>query len=180
MNQIHAFNTAQTTTWSGGKTTELFIFPTDARYVERDFDFRISTATIEVETSDFTPLPDYKRLLAVLEGELEIMHEGKYSKKLLPFESDSFHGSWKTTSKGKVRDFNVIHSENYALDFSFVTTEAQNAISRYSDFLFLFILSESQTAEGIQLNQYDLIEVDTEIVLEKGASFFKIELNRKN
>ena len=46
-----------TTTWSGGKTTQLAIAPDGASYAERAFLWRISSATVELEASDFTPLP---------------------------------------------------------------------------------------------------------------------------
>ena len=37
-----------TSKWSGGSTTELFIWPKDASYAERRFNIRISTATVDV------------------------------------------------------------------------------------------------------------------------------------
>ena len=43
-----------TANWAGGTTTELFIYPENTSFVNRDFDFRISTATVEVEASTFT------------------------------------------------------------------------------------------------------------------------------
>ena len=45
-----------TSKWSGGSTTELFIWPKDASYAERRFNIRISTATVDVESSTFTRL----------------------------------------------------------------------------------------------------------------------------
>ena len=174
MTKIHAFQNARSTSWSGGKTTELFIFPADTGYANRDFDFRISTATIEIEASDFTALPDYNRLLAVLEGELELIHEGKYAKKLSPFESDAFHGSWKTNSKGKARDFNVIYSDKYTLHFAFAAANETTELIQTSDFLFLFALNNTTDWQ-----KYDLIEVTDSIILEKGFTFFRIELNLK-
>ena len=51
-----------TSTWSGGTTTQLAIAPEGAVYAERSFLWRVSSATVELETSDFTPLPDYNRL----------------------------------------------------------------------------------------------------------------------
>ena len=99
------------TNWSGGTTTQLIIYPFDAVFSERTFMFRISTATVETETSSFTPFPGYKRLLMILEGTLRIVHTGEYSKVLDTFETDAFDGSWETTAKGKVRDFNVMYSK---------------------------------------------------------------------
>lgn len=34
--------------WSGGTTTELFIWPYGASYAERRFSIRISTATVDI------------------------------------------------------------------------------------------------------------------------------------
>ena len=39
--------------WSGGRTTEIFIFPVGERYSDRNFLFRISTAEVELDSSDF-------------------------------------------------------------------------------------------------------------------------------
>ncbi len=97
-----------TSNWSGGKTTELYIHPKGSKYNLLDFDFRISSAIVEVEESTFTSLPGVERVIMVLEGELELSHENEYSKTIKPFETDSFKGDWKTTSKGKVIDFNLM------------------------------------------------------------------------
>jgi environmental stress-induced protein Ves len=98
--------------WSGGTTTELFIFPPETEYAKRDFLFRISTANVEAETSTFTPLPDYTRILMILKGELTLTHEEQYSKHLVPFKTDIFNGAWKTSAVGKVTDFNIMFAEN--------------------------------------------------------------------
>ena len=39
---------------------------------------------------------------------MEIEHEGRYSKVLMPGDIDRFRGDWNTTSKGKVTDFNLM------------------------------------------------------------------------
>lgn len=61
-----------TTAWSGGTTTQLAIAPEGAVYADRKFLWRLSSAQVELEHSDFTPLPDYDRLISVLKGELEL------------------------------------------------------------------------------------------------------------
>ena len=43
-----------------------------AVYADRKFLWRLSSAQVELEHSDFTPLPDYDRLISVLKGELEL------------------------------------------------------------------------------------------------------------
>lgn len=97
-----------TSKWSGGSSTQLYIFPKNATYVERNFDLRISTAKVEVAESSFTSLPGIHRQLMILEGRIKITHEGQYSKNLKAFDVDAFRGDWKTTSIGTCIDFNVM------------------------------------------------------------------------
>ena len=96
--------------WSGGSSTQLYIFPANASYAERNFELRISTAKVEVEESTFTALPGIYRKLMILEGEIIITHDGQYSKHLKTFDVDCFSGDWKTTSTGICTDFNVMTS----------------------------------------------------------------------
>ncbi len=77
--------------WDGGKTHEYFIFPADSSYAARDFDFRISSASIEKTPSNFTRFENYQRYLVMLDNELRINRNGideKYSKnEIFPFDS---------------------------------------------------------------------------------------------
>ena len=75
---------------------------------ELNFLFRISTARVEAETSMFTALPGVKRVIMILEGELELEHTGHYLKTLKKSETDIFSGDWETKSRGKVTDFNLM------------------------------------------------------------------------
>jgi environmental stress-induced protein Ves len=97
--------------WSGGKTRELFIYPPESSYPARNFAIRISSASVDIEESNFTSLPNYKRALMLLQGQLEIKHQGHYSKILNPFECDYFDGAWNTSARGKVIDFNLMTSK---------------------------------------------------------------------
>lgn len=69
--------------WSGGRTTEIYIAPEGALYAERNFLFRISTAEVELEESDFTSLPDYNRLIASVSGTMRLAHGANGSEKLV-------------------------------------------------------------------------------------------------
>lgn len=100
------------TLWKGGKTTQLAIFPENSSYANRDFTFRISTATVETETSTFTPLAGVKRSLMVLKGSMRLEHKGHYAKEMNPFDVDNFLGDWETVSYGKVTDFNLMTQGN--------------------------------------------------------------------
>lgn len=95
-------------TWSGGTTTQIGIAPQGAVYADRTFMWRISSATVDLEVSDFTPLPDYDRLIATLEGEIDVTHNGGEAIHLSPYCIHSFDGGWETRSEGKCRDFNLM------------------------------------------------------------------------
>ena len=97
-----------TTQWSGGATTQLAIAPEGAVYADRDFLWRISSATVTVKESDFTPLPDYHRLISVLQGEMTLTHNGGEPFTLHPYEVHSFEGSDHTHSWGQCTDFNLM------------------------------------------------------------------------
>ena len=94
--------------WTGGTTTQLVIFPENSSYLDQNFAFRLSTATIETETSRFTQLHGVRRSLMVLQGSMKLEHKGHYSKEMKKFDRDTFCGDWETTSYGKVIDFNLM------------------------------------------------------------------------
>jgi environmental stress-induced protein Ves len=102
----------QTTNWSGGTTTELYIYPEATTYQERNFLFRLSKATIEQEETTFTPLAGVKRSLMVLEGALTLIHEGQAPKELDKFDIENFTGDWNTRSVGKATDLNLMCRED--------------------------------------------------------------------
>ncbi|MDF2571006.1 MAG: HutD [Sporomusa sp.] len=104
-------NEQTTSTWSGGTTTQITIYPKDAIYSNHNFIWRLSSANVELEESTFTSLPSIWRLIMVLEGELKLEHTGHHSVQLKPFEQDSFSGDWTTKSFGKVRDFNLMMAD---------------------------------------------------------------------
>lgn len=98
----------KTSAWSGGTTTELYIYPEDALYKEGNFKCRISSATVEVDKSDFTSLPGVKRYLSIFSGQLAMVHGEKDEVSLKPYEVDCFDGGVPTVSFGKVVDFNLM------------------------------------------------------------------------
>lgn len=94
--------------WSGGTTTQLAISPEGAQYADRDFLWRVSSAVVELPESDFTPLPDYDRILMILEGELSLSHNGGEEYVLRALEQTVFDGADRTFSRGRVTDFNLM------------------------------------------------------------------------
>lgn len=110
-------------TWSGGKTTELFIFPQTAKYQDIDFSFRLSTAKVETEKSEFTILNGISRKLMVLKGATTLYHEIHHFIHLDRFEVDTFLGEWKTTSKGMCTDFNLMTASDINGELSSLVLE---------------------------------------------------------
>ena len=94
--------------WSGGTTTQLAIAPEGAIYADRDFLWRISSATVDLEESDFTALPDYHRWISTLEGCMKLSHENGNPIQLSPYQVHQFDGGIDTHSWGKCTDFNLM------------------------------------------------------------------------
>lgn len=130
-----------TINWTSGTSTEIFIYPTNAYFAERNFLFRISTATVEAETSTFTFFEGITRHLMILKGELELVHEGRYTKRLQSYDQDTFSGEWDTHSKGKVTDFNLMLKKGATGSLMHYKMEADHnkAFTATTDHYFIFI-----------------------------------------
>lgn len=109
-NKIISKKAFKTSAWSGGKTTELYIYPEDSNYQERNFIFRVSSATVELEKTTFTPLQDIKRFIAPIDATLKLHHKNQ-NIYLRPYMCFEFDGGLETTSEGKARDFNLMLSK---------------------------------------------------------------------
>ena len=94
--------------WSGGTTTQVAIAPEGAVYADRDFLWRISSASVDLDESDFTALPDYHRWISTLQGGMTLSHEGGEKIVLAPYECHQFDGGVDTHSWGRCTDFNLM------------------------------------------------------------------------
>lgn len=94
--------------WSGGTTTQLAIAPEGAQYADRNFLWRISSAKVALDHSDFTALPDYNRFLIVLAGNLDLKVGGEARATLPRLTVYPFDGGVHTESWGKCTDFNLM------------------------------------------------------------------------
>lgn len=134
-------NKQKATAWSGGLTTELYIFPKDSSYTEQNFKYRISTATVEIETSTFTALPGVERTLMVLEGSINLDHKNHHTVTLTSLEKDEFKGDWTTASKGTCLDLNLMRREGTKGDLTGLNMQKNESIkyklNGISNFLFL-------------------------------------------
>ena len=95
--------------WSGGTTTEIFIWPENASYATREFALRISSATVELEESDFTALPGVMRYIVPLQGGFVLSHPNGESVAMAPLDAPyRFSGEIETHCVGKATDFNLM------------------------------------------------------------------------
>lgn len=162
--------------WSGGTSTELFISPKGSDYKKRDFDFRLSTATVEVEKSDFTPLPGFSRKLMILDGSIKIQHKNHYSRQLNKFDVDEFEGHWNTVSVGKCIDFNLMtNAETNGIISSKSGTNGNEINFKFSKVLkYLFIYVSSGKVKT-ELSNEPLTKGDVLVIKNFNSNILKFE-----
>ena len=61
----------QVSDWSGGKTKQLYLSPQTGHYGKREFDYRLSTATVELAESQFSDHSDHYQgqMIAISNGQ---------------------------------------------------------------------------------------------------------------
>lgn len=95
--------------WSGGTTTEIFIWPEGGSYAAREFAVRISSATVDLEESDFTALAGVTRYIVPLEGGFTLQHPGMEAITMAPLDAPyRFSGEIATHCVGRATDFNLM------------------------------------------------------------------------
>ncbi len=159
------FNTIN---WSGGTSTELFIYPDTADYKLRNFDFRLSTAKVEVEKSEFTSLPGVLRKIMILDGQIEISHKNQYHKYLKEFDVDEFEGDWQTSSVGVCTDFNLMTRGNTKGELSSLhllnnqTKDLSFSDNQIKIFIYLYAgkITINNKGNDLNLDQGDLLIIE--------------------
>jgi hypothetical protein len=106
-------NDMPTSRWSGGSTVQLFIYPYNASYAARDVEVRVSSATVEEESSVFTNLPGYHRLLMPLNAPIRLVYKDHGEVLAGPLEVVEFDGGWHTTSYGVCTDLGVMLAKGW-------------------------------------------------------------------
>lgn len=119
--------------WSGGTTTELYIFPTTANYKDFNFDFRLSTATVNDDYSLFSSLPSVSRKLLLLEGSFDLIHNDHKKSSLRPGDVESFEGDWKTESFGTGIDFNLMMRNGTTGSLELITLQKGDSLILIND-----------------------------------------------
>jgi len=146
------------TNWKGGLTFEYFIYPQTAMYAERDFLFRLSSASIDIVPSEFTRFDGYCRYLVMLDQELKLVinrEEHTYAKEeIIKFQSgDSVTSyikgmdfNWMVSNKITGHNIDVVHNEQ----------------SSDADIQFLFALEPGKII--VNNKKYNLLAYDLLIV----------------
>jgi environmental stress-induced protein Ves len=160
--KIFAEASRTTINWASGTSTEIFIHPGNAKFSERNFQFRISTATVEAEESNFTFFEGITRHLMILKGELVLVHEDRYEKKMKPFDQDTFSGEWKTRSRGKVTDFNLMLKAGAtgSLNHRKLSQGSATDFNRKGTHYFLYFAAGSASVRDVSVNAGDLVQAD--------------------
>lgn len=95
--------------WSGGSTTQLYIYPENGDYAARRFALRISSATVRIPESDFTPLEGVERWIMPLTGGFTLTHPGEHPVVMKPMDTPyRFSGGIPTHCAGEATDFNLM------------------------------------------------------------------------
>lgn len=160
----------KTTNWSGGTTTEILIYPDGSALDERNFDFRVSSATCSAEKSLFSDFSDYNRYITSLDNELILFNQGE-KKNIKPFQIFFFDGADETYSQSAVTDFNLIIRKG--LTGSLRSESINDATLRISDGINIIFFPEGHhigkaNGESFELEPFDalLVTGDEEIILE--------------
>lgn len=173
-----------TTNWSGGKTEEIFIYPEGANYAARDFSLRISTATVEQETSEFTKLPGVQRIITPLSGDIHLFEKKTDGTKkplvsLKPYELYSFCGDLSIVSVGQCRDFNVMTKGNGKAELFVIRAGTTRELKTPDAKSFVFIFGFNASGDllinnqKIPLHEFEFIrlsEIDKNISIINHAS----------
>ena len=114
--------------WAGGSTQQLLLLPVDASFAKRDFEVRISKATIKAAKSTFTLLPGINRNLLLLSGQTMLHINKELPQLVLPGSEINFSGSDQITCQGSGSDFNVMHAGEGHVSSQFLQFKKSNIL----------------------------------------------------
>lgn len=147
--------------WSGGLTYEYIIYPETANYADRDFVFRISSATIEEEPSAFTKFKGYYRYLVMLDNCLHV-EVNKEKKTYEKYEIMEFNSNDEVTSYTKGIDFNWMVSEKIRHHKLEVTNSNQNYNAQIIILFSLHTTAIKINEKSYDLEPYDLLVIENQ------------------
>lgn len=166
-------NDFQVSDWSGGKTKQLYLSPLTGHYDKRDFDYRLSTATVELAESQFSDLSGFHRILMSLDHTLHLHNASRQEETVLaPFTPYFFEGSDSITSRGTCTDFNLIYSDHYQGQMLAISDREE--LSQDEAIQFIYALSDLMvTGTGMpSLN----LETGQLLIVEKEAQETELQI----
>ena len=156
------------TKWTGGETTQLFIYPEDAIFSEKNFLWRVSSATFTSTESKFSDFTGYQRYILPLEGKLALSHKGLYNRELDKYEVEYFDGTWTTFSKNSLdcRDYNFI-VRNGNLAKMQILSRGCKYFLKESEIVTIFsmddfVISLEDSDERIDVNAFSILILETD------------------
>ena len=166
-------NDFQVSDWSGGKTKQLYLSPTTGHYGKRDFDYRLSTATVELAESQFSDLSGFHRILMSLDHTLHLHNASRQEETVLaPFTPYVFEGSDDITSRGTCTDFNLIYSDHYQGQMIAISNGQE--LSRDDEIQFIYALGDL-TVTGTNLPALNL-EAEQLLIVEKETQETELQI----
>ena len=166
-------NDFQVSNWSGGKTKQLYLSPPTGHYGKRNFDYRLSTATVELAESQFSDLSDFHRILMSLDHTLHLHNANRQEEAVLaPFTPYAFEGSDSITSRGTCTDFNLIYSDHYQGQMLAISDGQE--LSRDEAIQFIYALSDLMVT-GTGLSSLNL-ETGQLLIVEKETQETELQI----
>ena len=166
-------NDFQVSDWSGGKTKQLYLSPPTGHYSKRDFDYRLSTATVELAESQFSDLSGFHRILMSLDHTLHLHDASRQEETVLaPFTPYFFEGSDSITSRGTCTDFNLIYSDHYQGQMLAISDGEE--LSQDEAIQFIYALSDLMVT-GTGLPSLNL-ETGQLLIVEKEAQETELQI----
>lgn len=166
-------NDFQVSDWSGGKTKQLYLSPPTGHYGKREFDYRLSTATVELTESQFSDLSGFHRILMSLDHTLHLHNASRQEETVLaPFTPYFFEGSDSITSRGTCTDFNLIYSDHYQGQMIAISNGQE--LSQDEAIQFIYALSDLMVT-GTGLPSLNL-ETGQLLIVEKEAQETELQI----
>lgn len=149
------------TTWSGGTTRGLFKYPVSGDFRSGHFKCRLSIATVDVEETVFTALPNVSRQLMVIAGALTLDH-GDRLVDLKPYRSTWFDGGEYTASRGLSTNLNLMLANGATgrmIVNSYQAGDHEEVLVE-SDLLLVFLAQGEVQVNGERLAEWDVAVIN--------------------
>ncbi|WP_158963314.1 HutD family protein [Myroides fluvii] len=159
--------------WTGGQTRAYTIYPQEAVYGDRNFAFRISSATIETIPSEFTKFEGYHRYLAMLDGKLQLTING-VDKQYENHELFAFKSTDTITSYTQGTDFNLMLRDDIVDE---VVAVRDQPFQTHQPFIMLFALAKGEV--GINTQSFEVQPWDCIMITNEEGLLVEVQLDQQ-